>query len=482
MGHREARLWARVGVLSALALVFGYIETFIPLPVPAPGIKLGLANIVVLVALVLMDVRSAALVALVKVLASGFLFGNPVMMLYSAGGTLLAFAAMAALTRVRELSVVLVAIVGAILHNVGQLSVASVMLGTPYVWASAPVLIVAACATGALSGVATRYLLSCLGRPALGKAVSEHLPRTFGLSACARMSESCDAAGGKGPAGHAALSRAGDGSVVQSSANNAVSDAGVRASASAGMALERLDARVKLACLAAYVVVALHARTPLALGLCLAAALLVGLAARLSWRDVRAVACPLVPVVVVTVVMQVLSVQEGEVLVWLGGFAVTSGVLWASVRMVGALLGVMAMSVSFMRCTSTEALLSTLRWLLAPLRRMGARTDALMLSLSVAFRFIPVLVGEFSQLKRAQQSRLASFEGGVRARLVAYTRLFPPLVRSSFRQADSLAEAFLARAFGIGVEPSALHGLHARPADGAALLACALFAALVVLA
>ena len=159
----EARVWARVGVLSALALVFGYIETFIPLPVPVPGIKLGLANIVVLLALEMVDVKSAALVALIKVLASGFLFGNPVMMLYSAGGTVLAFAAMAALTRIRGLSVVLVAIVGAILHNVGQLAVASVILSTPLVWASAPLLVVAACVTGTLSGIATRYALECLG-------------------------------------------------------------------------------------------------------------------------------------------------------------------------------------------------------------------------------------------------------------------------------------------------------------------------------
>ena len=158
----EARMWACVGVLAALALVFSYVETFIPLPVPVPGIKLGLANIVVLVALVTVDVKSAALVALIKVLAAGFLFGNPVMMLYSLGGTLLAFASMAALSRVRGLSVVLVAIVGAVLHNVGQLGVASVILGTPAVWASLPLLVIAACVTGALSGAATRYALDCL--------------------------------------------------------------------------------------------------------------------------------------------------------------------------------------------------------------------------------------------------------------------------------------------------------------------------------
>ena len=157
-----ARRWARIGVLAALALVLSYIETFIPLPVPVPGIKLGLANIAVLVALKVLDVKSAAAVAAVKVLASGFLFGNPVMMLYSAGGTVLAFVAMAALTRIEGLSIVLVAMVGAILHNAGQLAVASLILGTPLVWATAPVLVIAACITGALSGWAAGYALSSL--------------------------------------------------------------------------------------------------------------------------------------------------------------------------------------------------------------------------------------------------------------------------------------------------------------------------------
>lgn len=158
----EARLWARVGVLAALALVLSYVETFIPLPVPFPGIKLGLANIVVLVALVVLDTKSAALVALVKVLAAGFLFGSPLMVAYSGGGTLLAFASMALLVRVPGLHVVPVAVAGALFHNMGQLLVAMLILGTPAVWATAPVLVVAACATGSLSGAAAAYTLACL--------------------------------------------------------------------------------------------------------------------------------------------------------------------------------------------------------------------------------------------------------------------------------------------------------------------------------
>jgi len=159
----DARRWARVGMLGAAALVLGYAETFIPLPVPIAGVKLGLANVVVLLALELLDARDALAIAAIKVLATGFLFGSPLMMAYSAAGTLLAWGVMAALVRVRGLDVRLVAVCGAIAHNAGQLVVASLVLGTPLVWATAPALVVAACVTGTLCGGVVRYVLACLG-------------------------------------------------------------------------------------------------------------------------------------------------------------------------------------------------------------------------------------------------------------------------------------------------------------------------------
>ena len=234
--------------------------------------------------------------------------------------------------------------------------------------------------------------------------------------------------------------------------------------------IARLDARAKLFCLIVYVVAALHARTPLAVGACVIAAIVVACAVRLGFRDAWRSLRPLLPIVAITVVMQVLTEQQGDALVWLGGFAVTREALLASCRMVLILAAIMVASVSFMRCTTAEELMVTMRWLLRPLHAIGLRTDAFMLSLSVAFRFIPVLVNEFGQLKRAQQARLASFEGGVRTRLDAYLRLFAPLVRSSFRRADTLGEAFLARCFSCGREATTIHVGHFGAREGAAIV------------
>lgn len=156
----HARRLARVSLLCACALVLSYLETMIPLPVAVPGIKLGLANVAVVVALYTLDVKSAADVALVKVFASGFLFGSPMMLVYSLGGTVLAFIGMVALAAVPGVGLVPVSMLAAVLHNVGQLGVAAMALQTPAVFINLGVLGVAACVTGGITGAVAEGALA----------------------------------------------------------------------------------------------------------------------------------------------------------------------------------------------------------------------------------------------------------------------------------------------------------------------------------
>ncbi|MDO4849899.1 MAG: Gx transporter family protein [Coriobacteriia bacterium] len=151
-----------MSLLSAVALVLSYLETMIPLPVALPGVKLGLANVAVAVALFSLDTRSAAAVAAVKVFASGLLFGSPMMLAYSFGGTALAFMGMAAMSAVPGMGLVPVSMVAAILHNAGQLAVAALVLGTPSVFVNLPVLAVAACVTGGITGAVGEAALASL--------------------------------------------------------------------------------------------------------------------------------------------------------------------------------------------------------------------------------------------------------------------------------------------------------------------------------
>lgn len=149
---------ARYGLLTGVMLVLGYVETLLP-AAPIPGIKLGLSNTVLLYALCLMGPGSALLLGTVKVLLSGFLFGSPAAMLYSAAGAALSLGAMALLSRLRGISPIGISVAGAAAHNVGQCAVAALFVQPRAVLAYFPVLLISAVLTGIVTGVAAKYLM-----------------------------------------------------------------------------------------------------------------------------------------------------------------------------------------------------------------------------------------------------------------------------------------------------------------------------------
>ena len=167
----SATRWTRVGVLAAFALVLGYLETFIPIPVP--GVKLGLANIAILLCFMRLDAGAAFFVTLIKVLAQGLLFGSPLTFAYSLTGSIAAFAVMALTSRIPGMPPVMVSIGGALAHIAGQMVVAAVLLGTRFVWLAAPVLMVAALVTGSLCGVLAERLDRALDERAENDAEPE---------------------------------------------------------------------------------------------------------------------------------------------------------------------------------------------------------------------------------------------------------------------------------------------------------------------
>lgn len=161
LGVREVALY---GVLAAVALIFGYLEMLLPLPVPVPGVKLGLGNLVVLFALAAFGWRPALVLSMVKVVASALLFGNPAVFAYSLAGALTSLAAMCLASRTERLSLVGVSMVGGVFHMVGQGVVVCVVLSPAIVLAYLPVLLVAGLLTGALVGVLCRIVLRTAAR------------------------------------------------------------------------------------------------------------------------------------------------------------------------------------------------------------------------------------------------------------------------------------------------------------------------------
>lgn len=154
-----AKTVAVFGVFTALCFVCGYIEFLLPLPFLVPGMKLGLANLVVLSALYTLGARTAAGVSLVRIVLSALTFGSLYGMLYSLAGAVLSFLVMLCLYRLPCFGTVGVSIAGGICHNIGQLLVAFAFLGVGGVLTYAPVLLLSGAVTGFLIGIAVQPVL-----------------------------------------------------------------------------------------------------------------------------------------------------------------------------------------------------------------------------------------------------------------------------------------------------------------------------------
>jgi len=147
---------AKLGLLTAVAIVLGYFEHLLPVS-GIPGVKLGLANTVLLYALYLLDVPSAILLMFLKVGVSGLLFGGPAAMLYSFAGGVLSLVVMIFARKLPGFSVVGVSVLGAVAHNVGQMLVAVFVVETRAILAYLPILLIAAAITGTLTGLIAQY-------------------------------------------------------------------------------------------------------------------------------------------------------------------------------------------------------------------------------------------------------------------------------------------------------------------------------------
>lgn len=156
--YQKTQRVALMGLLLALMLVLGFVESRLPVP-GLPGVKLGLSNGVLLFALYLLDIPSAILLMVLKILLSGFLFGNPSSMMYAAAGGVLSLAVMALLKRIGSLDAVPVSMAGGLMHNVGQVALAMIILQTPGLLVYMAVLMAVGMVTGLATGLAARAVI-----------------------------------------------------------------------------------------------------------------------------------------------------------------------------------------------------------------------------------------------------------------------------------------------------------------------------------
>ena len=151
---------AFMALLCAISLTVFVIEAQLPALVPIPGVKLGLANVITLAAMLLLGRKEAGAVLLVRILLSTMFVGSPATLLYSAAGGALAYAAMCILTAlIPEERLWVTSAIAALCHNFGQLLVCVLIVKTPGVMVYAPVLAISGIITGVFTGLAAMYLI-----------------------------------------------------------------------------------------------------------------------------------------------------------------------------------------------------------------------------------------------------------------------------------------------------------------------------------
>ena len=153
-------------LMAALALIFSYIVVLIPFHPAIPGIKLGIANLVILVSLYFLGAKYALIVNLVRVLVAGLLFNGLFGAAYSLAGALASFLVMVLLKKTNIFSVTGISMAGGVAHNLGQILVAAALVSNIKIFVYFPALIISGVISGAVIGIVAYFVLKKLPQSA----------------------------------------------------------------------------------------------------------------------------------------------------------------------------------------------------------------------------------------------------------------------------------------------------------------------------
>lgn len=151
-------------ILVALAMTFSYIEVLIPINVGLPGMKLGLANLVVLIGFYILKPQEVFFISLVRILLMGCLFGNGLSLMYSLSGGILSYLIMLLLKNIKGFSIVGISIAGGVSHNIGQILAAILIIQNNKIIYYLPPLMIAGIITGALIGFLAKRILPTVSK------------------------------------------------------------------------------------------------------------------------------------------------------------------------------------------------------------------------------------------------------------------------------------------------------------------------------
>lgn len=157
--RNDTRRLTALSLAVSFALILSFIESKIPAFVAIPGVKVGLANIAVIFALYKFGIKEAIAVSAVRVILVSTLFGTPVSFIYSITGAVLSLLTMSLLKKLTPLHEVTVSVAGGVMHNIGQICAASIILGTNVVLYYLPFLLLSGVIAGIAVGVASGLII-----------------------------------------------------------------------------------------------------------------------------------------------------------------------------------------------------------------------------------------------------------------------------------------------------------------------------------
>lgn len=155
---------ALYGLFIALAFIFSYIESQIPIPFPIPGIKLGLANLVVIIAIYGIGSKEAFVLSMVRILLVGITFRDPFSLVFSFAGGLMSWTSMVTLKKLKLFSMIGISIIGGIAHNIGQIIVAIIYVNNTSLVFYLPFLMISGVVGGTLIGMLGAIVIKRLNK------------------------------------------------------------------------------------------------------------------------------------------------------------------------------------------------------------------------------------------------------------------------------------------------------------------------------
>ncbi len=165
MKNSNLRKLTELALLTAAALIVFVIELQIPYPFPIPGIKPGFANIITVYAAYHYRAHEVVMIAAVRILLGAVFTGNLTALIYSAAGTALCLLGMLPLRKIiDEDHIWMTSVIGAVLHNTGQMAAALILMQTPQLLIYYPFLIVSGCLAGAFTGLCAQLVTKRLNQ------------------------------------------------------------------------------------------------------------------------------------------------------------------------------------------------------------------------------------------------------------------------------------------------------------------------------